>query len=102
MSEDEIKLLKDKLDFVTGEADGFREAFFKQKDKIRELYKEIAKYEAKENKDIEKVIKKTKFETEKITVEMLCDIFDDSIGLYAYEITDRIRKTYKLPTKYGY
>ncbi len=102
MSEEEIKLLQEKLDFVKSESDSLRKSFFAQKAKIRELYAQIAKYEAKENNDTQRAIKAAKFEAEKLTAERLCDVFDDTFGFHAYEITDRIRSTYNIPTKYGY
>lgn len=102
MTEKEIKLLQDKLEFANKTANEAVERFFEQRKKIRDLYEQIANNEVETEKKIAKAVKDAKFQAEKSTVERLCDIFDDNFGSAVYECTDRLRKSYKIPTKYGY
>ncbi len=76
--------------------------YFEESRKVSALNKKIVELEEKADKEFEKKIKAVKFEIEKQTVELVCEAVDGAIGFHAYECTDRIRKTYKIPTKYGY
>lgn len=99
---DEIDSLKEKLDFANKTSEEAVARFFEQQRKIKELYKQIAENDAVTEKKIARAVKDAKFEAEKAAVERCCDTFDDCIGYAAFECTDKIRKTYKIPTKYGY
>lgn len=100
--ESKIAELEAKVDFATRGSNEAAERFFEQRRKISELNKQIDKYETEKEKNIAKAVKEAKFEAEKVAVERCCDIFDDCIGFPAYEYTDRLRKAYKIPTKYGF
>ena len=100
--EAEISALQAKVDFANKCSAEATERFFERQRKIQELYKRIDKYETEKEKDIKKAVKEAKFEAEKAAVERCCDIFDDCIGFHAYEYTDKLRKGYKIPTKYGF
>ena len=96
------QILEAKLDFAEKEAQALIERYFEQERKIRGLNKQIANAEAERDKAVEKAIKDTKFTVEKDTVQKVCDIIDDCIGQAVFEYTDKVRKSYKIPTKYGY
>lgn len=98
----EKKLLQEKLDFADKTSTEAVERFFEQSRQMKELYKQISENEVETEKKITKAVKEVKFEAEKSAVERCCDVFDDTMGYPAYECTDRIRKSYRIPTKYGY
>lgn len=79
MTDKEIQLLQDKLNFCGKEADCLRDALFEQKNKIKDLLKQNTELEIKLGKETEK----TKFETAKaIFIEMynlVCDEEDFTI-----------------------
>lgn len=98
----EIALLKEKLAFAQQASEEAIDRYFEQRQKMKSLYKQIADNEAETEKKIAKAVKEAKFEAEKSAVLRCCEVFDDAIGYHAYECTDRIRKAYKIPTKYGF
>lgn len=102
MTDEEMKLLQEKLDFANKEADDAIQRYFEQQRKIRDLYKQIAEADAKCEREVAKAVKAAKFEATVTAVSSVCDTIDDCIGYQAYEYTDRIRKVYKIPTKYGF
>lgn len=102
MSDEEVKLLQEKLNFAQNTAKEAIDRYFEQQKKITALYKQIAEADAKCEREVAKAVKAAKWETTVAAVSSVCDTIDDCIGIHAYEYTDRIRKTYKIPTKYGY
>lgn len=100
MTEEEIKLLQDKLDFAQKNSQEAIARFFEQQKKIRELYKQIAEADAKYEREVATAVKTAKWEATVSAVSSVCDTIDDCIGMHAYEYTDRIRASYKIPTKW--
>ncbi len=96
------QILEAKLDFAEKEAQALIERYFEQERKIKDLNKRLANADVERDKAVEKAIKDTKFTVEKDTVQRVCDIIDDCVGMAVYQYTDKIRKSYKIPTKYGY
>ena len=104
MTDEEAKLLQEKLDFANKSAEEAVDRYFEQQKKMTALYKEIAEADVKCEREVAKAVKAAKLETEKATVARVCDDVDDYLymGESVYECTDRIRKKYMIPTKYGY
>ena len=102
MTDEEAKLLQEKLDFANKSAEEAVDRYFEQQKKMTALYKEIAEADAKCEREVAKAVKAAKWEATVAAVSSVCDTIDDCIGFHAYEYTDRIRKMYKIPTKYGY
>ncbi len=102
MSDKEIQLLQEKLEFAEKSSQQLIERYFEQERKIRDLNKQIANADVERDKAVERAVKDTKFTVEKDTVQKVCDIIDDCIGQAVFEYTDKVRKSYKIPTKYGY
>ncbi len=86
MTDEEIQLLQDKLTFVEKEADCLRNALFKQRNKIKELYKQNTELEiklGKENKKAKSEIAKAIF-TE--MYNLVCDAENFTIIVNANDI----------------
>ncbi len=102
MDDEEVKLLQEKLAFAQKGAEEAISRYFEQQKKISALYKQIAEADEKCEREVAKAVKAAKWDATVAAVSSVCDTVDDCIGYHAYEYTDRIRKAYKIPTKYGY
>ena len=94
----EIELIKDERDFGNKVIKDLNGAFWERSKKISSLYKQINEAEEETDRKIKVAVK----DAEKTTVERVCAMIDECIGDIAFEYTDRVRKIYKLPTKYGF